>query len=128
MWQVFGRYLPNQFFYIKTKKMKKLLMCLLFAGSLTAVATAQNVKAPKSHTLQQSKDYIILKDGKINLVKGSNITPIESDMTLTNGTVISTNGSVKSSEGTTVLLKEGEKIDLDGKMIMKTDESKKDSI
>ena len=103
-------------------------MCLLFAGSLTAVATAQNVKAPKSHTLQQSKDYIILKDGKINLVKGSNITPIESDMTLTNGTVISTNGSVKSSEGTTVLLKEGEKIDLDGKMIMKTDESKKDSI
>lgn len=108
--------------------MKKLLMCLLFAGSLTTVVTAQTTGAPKTHNLQQQKDYVLLKDGKAHLVKGGNITPIESDMTLTNGTVISPNGSVKSAEGTTVLLKEGEKIDLDGKLILKTDELKKDSM
>ena len=39
--------------------MKKLLMCLLFAGSLTTVVTAQTKGTPKTHNLQQSKDYVL---------------------------------------------------------------------
>ena len=109
--------------------MKKLLMCLLFAGSLTTVATAQDrTAAPKTQTSHQGKDYVIMKDGKTHLVKGGNITSLENDMTLPNGATISTTGIIKSSEGTTFQLKEGEKLDLDGKMMMKTDEMKKDSI
>ena len=108
--------------------MKKLLMCFLVAGSFAAVATAQNNTASKTQNMQQQKDYVIMKDGKIHLVKGGNITSLENDLTLTNGTTISTTGTVKSSEGTTLQLKEGEKLDLDGKMLLKHDEMKKDSI
>ena len=104
-------------------------MCLLFAGSLATVATAQSSKAaPKMQTVNQGKDYVILKDGKAHLVKGGTSTELQNDMTLPNGTIISTTGTVKSSEGTTLQLKEGEKLDLDGKMIMKSDEMKKDTI
>ena len=115
-------------FLSKKQKMKKLLICLLFAGSFATVATAQDNAAPKTQKMHQTKDYIVMKDGKMHLVKGGNITSLENYMTLPNGTTISTTGTVKSSEGTILQLKEGEKLDLDGKMMMKTDEMKKDTI
>ncbi len=108
--------------------MKKLLICLLFTGSLTAVAKARNGAILNIHYMQQVKDYLIMKGGKMHLAKGGNITSLENELTLPNGTTISINGIVKSSEGTTLQLKEGEKIDMDGKIMVKTSNSKKDSI
>ena len=104
--------------------MKKLLMCLLIAGSFATVASAQSGTKTKTQNMQQVKDYVLMKDGKMHLVKGGNITSLENDLTLANGTTISTAGAVKTSDGTTMQLKEGEKIDMDGKMVMKTDDTK----
>lgn len=116
--------IQTNFYYLKQTKMKKLLMCLLIAGSFATVASAQIGTKTKTQNMQQVKDYVLMKDGKMHLVKGGNITSLVNDLTLPNGTTISTTGTVKSSEGTTLQLKEGEKIDMDGKILMKTDDMK----
>ena len=104
--------------------MKKVIMFLLVAGTCTTAAVAQDTTkaaTPKMEKSLQVKDCVMMKEGKLMLMKGSSITPLDKELTFTNGSVISLDGTVKSSDGTTMKLKEGEAIGLDGKLIMKKD-------
>ncbi len=111
--------------------MKKLFMCLLVAGAFTTVATAQDSTANgagKMEKMHGMQDCVMMKDGKVMVMKGGQVTPLQSDINLTNGTTVSTSGSVKTADGTTMILKEGDMLGMDGKMMMKKDKMKKDSM
>lgn len=104
--------------------MKRLIMVFAIVGACTTVAVAQDSSATSNKNsdkmgAHQAKDYVVIKDGKTMLMKGNSLTALTSDITLTNGTVVKTDGSVKASDGTTMKLQEGEKIDVDGKLIKK---------
>lgn len=110
--------------------MKKLIMVFAIVGACTSTAVAQDSSATTTTTTttpaasdkmgsHQMKDCVMLKDGKVMVMKGSAVTALNGDLTLTNGTVVKSDGTVKASDGTTMKLKEGEKIDMDGKMLKK---------
>jgi hypothetical protein len=118
--------------------MKKLIMCLLVAGTFTTAAIAQDStksvstntdKTNKDRTgkTNQLKDYVVMKDGKMVQVNQSGTTALTKDLTLSNGTVVNVDGTVKSSDGTLLKLKDGEAVDMEGKLITKKDMDKKET-
>ncbi len=104
--------------------MKKVIMFLLVAGTCTTAAVAQDTTTPSTPKMEkklQMPDCVMMKDGKLSLMKSGVVSQLNKDLTLTNGTVIKVDGTVKSTDGSTIKLKEGEAIGLDGKLIMKKD-------
>jgi hypothetical protein len=104
--------------------MKKVIMFLLIAGTCTTAAVAQDTtksEAPKMEKKEGMKDCVKMQDGKLIVMKGTDIMPLVKDLTLTNGTVIKADGTVKSADGATMKLKEGEAVDMDGKLMPKKD-------
>lgn len=85
--------------------MKKIL--LLLAVIMFSIGSYAQQKMPK-------KDYMILQDGKMWVMKGGTTTALEADQTLSNGTTVSMSGKVTSKDGTITLLEEGDAIDFDG--------------
>ena len=100
--------------------MKKVIMFLLIAGTCTTAAVAQDTTksaAPPMEKAHALKDCVMMKDGKLHVMKGTSITGLDKNLTLANGTVIKTDGTVKAADGTEMTLKEGEAIDMEGKLI-----------
>lgn len=62
----------------------------------------------------QKKDGYLFKDGKMRTVKDGRQTEMTEDVTLANGTVVTTGGSVKKPNGEAVSLKENQMVDLQG--------------
>ena len=97
--------------------MKKALVTL-FAITLALGVFAQdstnkmNNMAPK-HDMQ-SHEGVIMKEGKLLVMKNGQTTQLTRDMTLDNGTIIMAGGTVKTKEGTTTILKEGDFVKWDG--------------
>ncbi len=95
--------------------MKKAFISL-FAITLTLGVFAQdstmNKMTPKHN--MQNHEGIIMKNGKLLMMKNGQTTQLTSDLTLDNGTVVMANGTVKAKDGSTTTLKEGDYISMDG--------------
>lgn len=71
----------------------------------------------QTHPVEKSiPDGVMMKDGKILMVKNGEFTTLDHDMTLTNGTKIVPDGNYTTYDGITMKLKEGQHIDMDGKL------------
>jgi 2-keto-4-pentenoate hydratase/2-oxohepta-3-ene-1,7-dioic acid hydratase in catechol pathway len=57
-----------------------------------------------------------MKDGKMMVMKGGNTMDMSQDMTLTNGTTVATDGTVKMKNGKTMKMKDGDAMYMNGKM------------
>ena len=111
--------------------MKKLIMCLLVAGTFTTAAVAQDSTksvSTKTDKTSHMKDCVMMKDGKMVEMNKSGITPLAKDLALSNGTVVNVDGTVKSPDGTILKLKDGEAVDMEGKLITKKDIDKKETV
>jgi hypothetical protein len=98
--------------------MKK-LMILAFAFVCTAGAvSAQDSTGQKMHKMgdHKMKDCVMMKDGKVMVMKNGQKSELTEDMTLSNGTTVTKDGTVKTSDGKTMMLKDGEWVGMDGKM------------
>lgn len=104
--------------------MKKTFL-ILFAFCLSFGAFAQDTTSQQDPSQMQSQDMqskmmkpdgIYMKDGKMILMQNGQRSELTQDMTLTNGTVVSPNGTAKLADGTTQTLKDGDFIDMDGTM------------
>ena len=60
--------------------------------------------------------YITLQGGSVLVVKENKTMKLDKDKTLKNGTVVTTDGTVKLADGTTSKLKEGDRIYFDGRL------------
>ena len=101
--------------------MKRLLFTAL-SFFLVAGVFAQE-KHDKMH--HKMKDGVMMKDGKMMMMKEGKTMEMNEDMTLNNGAMVMKDGTVKMKDGTSRMLKDGECLDMYGKMsMMKMDKKK----
>ena len=100
--------------------MKKILFILLLSAPASGLF-AQDSK-PKMHDSSMThmgnmkKDCVIMKDGKMMMMKGGKMMDMDKDMTMSNGTVCMKDGTCKMKNGKIMKMKEGDKCNMDGKM------------
>lgn len=100
----------------------KTFIVTFFAFALSSSVFAQDQKQD-----WQNKDIIIMKDQKVVVIKAGEKSVLMQDTTLANGTVVMVNGTVKSTDGSSVVLKDGEYVKADGTIGKKAwKEEKKD--
>jgi len=76
----------------------------------------QNNPVDKSHP-----DGVMMQNGKMMKVKNGQMTSIDHDMTLSNGTKIMSDGTCVKKDGTKMTMKEGQHMDMSGNLTpMKT--------
>jgi hypothetical protein len=90
--------------------MKKMLL------SVFVITLSLGVFAQETQPQKKWKDYegIMMKDSKMIVMKNGEKTELLQDTTLSNGTTITVDGTVKSSDGITTMLKDGEYVNSDG--------------
>jgi len=80
----------------------------------------QNNPVDKSHP-----DGVMMQNGKMMMVKNGQMTSLDHDMTMSNGTKIKSDGTCIKKDGTKKMMKEGQHMDMSGNMIpMKTNKDK----
>ena len=63
------------------------------------------------------KDCITMKDGKMMMMKDGKMAPMDADMTMPDGTMVMKDGTVMMKDGTKGMMKEGDRMDMTGKMM-----------
>ncbi|MCA1758788.1 MAG: hypothetical protein LC658_03380, partial [Bacteroidales bacterium] len=80
----------------------------------------QNYSADDLHP-----DGVLMQNGKVMVVKNGKKKTLDQDMTMNNGTKIMCDGNYIKEDGTKTMMKEGEHMDMEGKMNpMKTNKDK----
>ncbi|HXS58662.1 MAG TPA: DUF6799 domain-containing protein [Hanamia sp.] len=100
--------------------MKKVLLSF-FAIALSFGAFAQDSAMHNKNAMHnnmqhnmKSHEGIVMRNGKVMVIENGKSTPLTQDKTLSNGEVISSNGQVKMSDGTTSMLKDGDWVNMNG--------------
>ena len=77
---------------------------------------------------------VMMKDGKMMMIHNGKMTMMNHDMTMSNGTKVMSDGTCIKKDGIKMMMKEGQHMDMSGKMIpmknykmKKEDDSKKDN-
>ncbi|MCW3090945.1 MAG: hypothetical protein JWP81_2014 [Ferruginibacter sp.] len=102
--------------------MKKIIIIGLFVVAIKATqAQQQNVL---SYSLQKDtipasrdttmKDYVSMQAGQMILVQHEKVSRLTKDITMKNGTVVKTDGTVKTYDGRNLQLKEGDRVYMNG--------------
>ena len=60
------------------------------------------------------EDFITMKDGRVMVIRNDGISPLDDEMTLSDGTRIGIDGTVVMPDGSTRMMEEGENITLGG--------------
>jgi hypothetical protein len=114
----------------RSEKMKRIFVLLgamiVLGGYALAADTYQGGGSmdgssvmSSTSTMSQSLgvgDYVTMSNGRAMVMRNGVQSPIDNDITLSNGTVIMKDGTYKTKGGTSKTLKEGEMIDMDGKV------------
>jgi hypothetical protein len=96
----------------KNKHYMKRIIIIAMILAVGFVTKAQDTTAHKMH--HQMKDCVMMKNGNLLQMKDGKTMDFSQDITLTDGTTIMKDGTVKKKDGTTVTLKEGDCIMMDG--------------
>ena len=93
-------------------------MILAVAFTLGTGVYAQEKKETKPAKMEHSgmKDCVMMKDGKMMVMKGGKTGMMDKDMTMKNGATVMKDGTVKMKDGKTMMMKEGDMMDMSGKM------------
>lgn len=102
--------------------MKKLLILVTAIGLSTGVFAQEHdmdkmgKNKSKMEKMDMKKDHVMMMDGKMQMMKDGKTMPMDKDMTMGNGTEVMTDGMVKMKGGKTMTMKEGDMMDMNGKM------------
>ncbi len=77
-------------------------------------------KVTMSGNVPQRQDAYVMNDGKVMVRKDSKLTAIATDMALEDGTMVMLDGTVKTPEGNIVVLRDGDEVTLEGKIVKPT--------
>lgn len=104
--------------------MKKLL--ILSASLLLMTASATFAQTPNTDTamhhhngMHKMKDCVAMKGGKMWVMKGGEKSEMTQTMTMSDGTTVMADGTVKNKDGKTWMMKDGQMMDMNGKVMMK---------
>jgi hypothetical protein len=101
------------------KKLLILLLAILISIGVMGQADKQTKPAAKPATTEQNKmktHCYTMKDGAMIHCMGSTHEPMTKDVTLSNGTKVTTKGEVTMKDGKKTTLANGKAIDLNGKI------------
>ena len=100
------------------KKAALLISALALSASLFAQEKmdAKMDMGKKEQKIDMKKDHVMMMGGKMQMMENGKTMPMEKDMTLNDGTKVTKNGMVSKKDGTTIAMKEGDMMDMDGKM------------
>lgn len=92
-----------------------LVICVLSTGAFAeGFIPEQTAVAATQYSISQAKDGYLMQDGKMYVVKNGEAAQMAENVTLENGTVVTTEGKVTPKEGEAVTLKDGQYVDLQG--------------
>ena len=74
----------------------------------------QDAGTMKKHN---KKDCVMMKDGKMMVMKDGQTMPMDSDMTMTDGSMVMKDGTMMMKDGSKMMLKDGDRVGMDGKMM-----------
>ena len=92
------------------------------AGSTNGTTSPQGSKTNKNQNMQNNfvdkshADGVIMQNGKMMQVKNGQLTSMDQDLTLTNGTKVKSDGTCVKKDGTKMTLNEGQHLDMSGKV------------
>ena len=92
--------------------MKKIIAIIVLLGCF---GSAEAQKASKQKYVPDAS-FLYLKEGKLIMNDHGTEKVMEEDVTIGNGKVITLDGFIIAKDGKKLLLKEGEKISMDGKV------------
>ncbi|MEO6730852.1 MAG: DUF6799 domain-containing protein [Ferruginibacter sp.] len=102
--------------------MKKLLMItMIFVAGNTMHAQTTKTSTQQKDTIPVQKnvateDYVSMQGGQMIHVQKNKAQRLKKNMKMKNGTIIDTNGSVRTSDGKTFQLHEGDRVYMNGKI------------
>jgi len=103
--------------------MKKLILitAILITAKISKAQENSNQKTLQKDSLSMArdtsmKDYISMQGGQMIVVKNEKAGRMTKDMTMKNGTVVKMNGEVKTSDGHSFRVKEGDRIYMNGRI------------
>ena len=99
---------------MKTKKVFTTVITSLFTMML--FLTFSNTIAQTKEKNLVIKDCCMMKGGKMMVMKDGVFMPMEKEMTMKNGTVCMTNGECTMKDGSKMIMKNGDCMDMSGKM------------
>ncbi len=99
---------------MKTKKTITTVITSLF--TMVLFLTVSNSKAQTAEKQSKMKDCCMMKDGKMMEMKDGKTMPMDKAMTMKNGTTCMTNGECTMKDGTKMTMKEGDCMEMSGKM------------
>ena len=99
------------------------LLSLLLLAGIGGAARAQTT-APKSASAaqpskpssQSAKGYCLMKDGNMLLVKNGEMAPMTATLIMGDGSLCMTDGTCQRKNGSTVMLREGQSMLMNGKI------------
>lgn len=97
------------------------VLAIVFAGTTILSTTASAQVKMK----QKQEVCYLMKKGKMVEVKDGKETPLKSEVTLKNGTVVMPNGHCKMKDGKSRMMKDGECMHEDGKVSEHADHDQK---
>jgi|SRR6185436_2727153 len=98
------------------------LSAIAYAQTDSVNRTNQNntVKSGHDMTHQQmdkSQDGYSMQNGKMMMSKNGKMTEMEKEMTFSDGSVLKNDGTIIRKDGTKLMIKDGEYVDLTGKVV-----------
>jgi hypothetical protein len=97
--------------------MKKVLVTLFAITFALGVFAQDSTSRTNNLAIKPSvgsHEGVVMRSGKLLMMKNGLTTQLTTDLTLENGTVVMVNGSVKTKDGITTVLKEGDYVSMDG--------------
>jgi hypothetical protein len=94
------------------------LVLSVLSGVAVMAQTGSGTASGSNMMDHKMKDCIMMKDGKVMVMKGGMSMQLMKDTTLKHGVMVMMDGMVKKKDGTTHMLTEGESVMGDGKVMM----------
>ena len=66
-----------------------------------------------------AKDGVMMKDGKVMMMKEGKTMPMDKDMTMSDGSKVMMDGTVMKKDGSKIMMKNGDAMDMSGMMMKK---------
>ena len=93
-----------------------IILFALIALNTNVNAQTKTKHHVKHHMNSSSKDCVMMKDGNMMTMKNGKMMEMENDVTMKNGTVCMKDGTCKMKNGKTMMMKNGDKYYMDGRM------------
>ena len=72
----------------------------------------------------RKKDCVMMKDGKMFVLKDGQKTMMDANITMPNGTMVMKDGTLMMKDGSTKMMNEGDSMDKDGNMMKRMQKAK----